>query len=161
MTLIQKWVAPGSVVHTYCWKAYSRKVSLPEGYTHLTVNHSENFVDPDRGCHTQGIESRWHAVKGYLPRCETHIQLLASYFAEYMFRKQYLDTAEDKFLAFMNVVKRVYKPKVRKRLTFITNNITLTPSASTYVEENQYNTDMNVPELNASLDTSMEFHDLV
>ncbi len=105
LPLIQKWVEGGSVVHTDCWKAYSRIASLPEGYTYLIVNHSEYFVDPDTGCHTQSIEYRWHAVKGYLPRCGTHTQLLPSYFAEYMFYKKYLDTTEDKFLVFMNVVK--------------------------------------------------------
>ncbi len=103
LPLIQKWVAPGSIIHTDYWKGYSRIVSLSEGYTHLTVNHSENFVDPDTGCHIQGIESRWHAVKGYLPRCGTHTQLLPSYFAEYMLHKKYLDTAENKFLGFMKL----------------------------------------------------------
>ncbi len=59
----------------------------------------------------------------------------------------------------MNDVKRAYKPKVRKSLTFITNNIAPTTSASTYVVENQYDTDMDVPELNASWDTSMDLFD--
>ena len=35
--IIKRYVKPGSVILSDCWKAYS---SLKEGYTHLTVNHS-------------------------------------------------------------------------------------------------------------------------
>ena len=38
-----------------------------EGYEHLTVNHSLNFVDPDTGAHTQGIENTWWGVKRSYP----------------------------------------------------------------------------------------------
>ena len=37
------------------WKAYD--CLNDEGYTHLTVNHSLNFLDPDTGAHTQRIEN--------------------------------------------------------------------------------------------------------
>ncbi len=76
-----------------------------------------------------------------------------------MFRKKYLNTAEEKFLAFMNVVKRVYKPKTWKPLTLIIGNIVPTHSAVTYMKANQYDSDMDVSELNPSWNTSMDLYD--
>ena len=51
------------------WKAYD--CLKDEGYSHLTVNHSLNFVDPDTGAHTQRIENTWWGVKRSMPRTGT------------------------------------------------------------------------------------------
>jgi hypothetical protein len=59
--LIQKHVASGSRIHSDQWGAYTHLTSY--GWVHLTVNHSQNFVDPDSGAHTQGIESFWNQIK--------------------------------------------------------------------------------------------------
>ena len=50
------------------WKAYD--CLKDEGYTHLTVNHSLNFVDLDTGAHTQRIENTWWGVKRSMPNTE-------------------------------------------------------------------------------------------
>jgi len=47
-----------------CWDAYRDLGSL--GYTHRTVNHSINFVDPVTGAHTNTIEATWRSVKVFL-----------------------------------------------------------------------------------------------
>ena len=52
--LIQQCIWPGSVIFSDEWQAYSSLQSL--GYTHHTVNHSQNFVDPNTGAHTQTVE---------------------------------------------------------------------------------------------------------
>ena len=43
------------------WKAHD--CLKDEGFTHLTVNHSLNFVGLDTGAHTQGNENTWWGVK--------------------------------------------------------------------------------------------------
>ncbi|KAK7926238.1 hypothetical protein WMY93_008548 [Mugilogobius chulae] len=43
------------------WRAYR---VLPElGYNHFTVNHSQWYVDPVTGTHTQHIERAWRKIK--------------------------------------------------------------------------------------------------
>ena len=41
--IIKKWIKPGIRIHSDCWKAYSKLGTL--GYTHVTVNHSKEFVN--------------------------------------------------------------------------------------------------------------------
>ena len=52
--LIQKFIKPGTTIHSDCWKAYSKLEKL--GYVHETVNHKEAYIDPDTGAHTNSIE---------------------------------------------------------------------------------------------------------
>ena len=51
--IIRAQILPGTCVMSDMWKAYD--CLQDEGYNHLTVNHSLNFVDPDTGAHTQRI----------------------------------------------------------------------------------------------------------
>ena len=55
LPIIRAHILPGTCVMSDMWKAYD--CLKDEGYTHLTVNHSLNFVDPDTGAHTQRIEN--------------------------------------------------------------------------------------------------------
>ena len=59
--LIKKHVEPGTVIMSDCWRGYTRLED--EGYEHLTVNHSQHFIDPVSGANTQRIESSWRALK--------------------------------------------------------------------------------------------------
>ncbi|XGW28134.1 hypothetical protein V3C99_008161 [Haemonchus contortus] len=59
--IIQRHVLPGGIVPTEKWKGYNNLANL--GYHHETVNHSEPFVDPDSGVHTQRIENFWGHLK--------------------------------------------------------------------------------------------------
>ena len=60
--IIQRIILPGSTIHSDQWAAY-RQLHADPSYTYATVNHSQNFVDPVTGAHTQAIESYWAKVK--------------------------------------------------------------------------------------------------
>ncbi|KYM95849.1 hypothetical protein ALC62_13500 [Cyphomyrmex costatus] len=47
LAIIKEWILPGTTIVSDCWKSYDCLNN--EGFQHLTVNHSYNFVDPDTG----------------------------------------------------------------------------------------------------------------
>ena len=108
IAIIKEHVLPGTTIFSDCWKAYS---SLnKEGFSHLTVNHSINFVDPETGTHTNTIESTWRALKKSLPKHGTTKGLYDTYFAQYCVWKQFLVDKEDPFLDFLDLIKTVHAP---------------------------------------------------
>lgn len=60
--LIQKHVAPGTLIRTDGWKGYSSLKRLE--YLYETVNHSKEFVT-EEGVHTNRIESMWQPMRAY------------------------------------------------------------------------------------------------
>ncbi|GAA49254.1 hypothetical protein CLF_102765 [Clonorchis sinensis] len=57
-------------------------------YTHETLNHTENFVDPTTGAHTQTIESLWHVYKMHNKRQRgTQRSLVESFLCEFVWRE--------------------------------------------------------------------------
>jgi hypothetical protein len=52
----------GSIIYSDCWASYSKITSLKE-FTHKTVNHSLNFLDPNSGACKNRIESLWRSCK--------------------------------------------------------------------------------------------------
>ena len=62
-------VHQGSTIVTDEWRAYGAALRNLTEFTHVTVNHSFNFVDPyDPSIHTQSIESFWSHCKKELHR---------------------------------------------------------------------------------------------
>ena len=47
MPIIQRLILPGTIVHTDQWAAYNGLTAA--GYTHLSMNHGIQFVDPLTG----------------------------------------------------------------------------------------------------------------
>ena len=87
--LIQKWIQPGSIIHSDCWKYYNKLSKL--GYTHITVNHSKEFMNVSNAACTNSIESDWRHAKVSMPRYGVHQGMHAAYLAEFMWRHKYSD----------------------------------------------------------------------
>lgn len=87
LPLIKQYVLPGTTIISDCWRTYNCLGF--EGYTHLTVNHSYNFVDPDTGAHTQHIERLWREVRGNVPRYGNTKHHFIGHLAEFMFKRRF------------------------------------------------------------------------
>ena len=61
MPIITQYIRPGTTVISDEWRSYN-DIGI-SGYTHQTVNHSLNFMDPTTGAHTNGVEGFWSCTK--------------------------------------------------------------------------------------------------
>lgn len=85
--IIQRIILPGSTVWSDEWAAYNQLNAL--GYVHQTVNHSQHYVDPATGVHTNNIEARWSACKAsFKRRFGVAREHLPAYLDEYMWRSR-------------------------------------------------------------------------
>ncbi len=87
LPLIRKYVHPGSIICSDLWASYQQVANIPVNppYQHGTVNHSQNFVDPVTGVHTNAVEAYWSRMKARLK--EYHgvpASTLASHLDEFM-----------------------------------------------------------------------------
>jgi len=103
--LIIKWIKPGTTIYTDCWKAYSGLKDA--GYIHLTVNHSENFKDPETGTHTNGIESTWRASKTITTASGRRKAHLPGNLARYLFNKSCLVQGVDRTETFLRLAASI------------------------------------------------------
>jgi len=74
---------------------------------HQTVNHSQNFIAPTSGTHTQNIERLWHDVRGGIPRFGRSQKHVVGYLAEFMFKIKFPDH-HDRIHSFFWVVGELY-----------------------------------------------------
>jgi hypothetical protein len=56
---IPNYILPDTTIISDGWAAYRKIGELPKGYTHMTVKHSETFVDSGNGATTNHVESEW------------------------------------------------------------------------------------------------------
>jgi transposase-like protein len=84
--IISRHVAPGSVVHTDCWRGYLDLEEFVE-IEHRSVNHSIGFKDYETGVHTNYIEGTNNALKIRIsPRCRTK-DLIDEHLLEFIWRR--------------------------------------------------------------------------
>lgn len=110
LPIIKDRIRPGTTIISDCWSSY--KCLNSEGFKHLTVNHTYNFVDPDTLAHTQNIENMWWQIKRQLPDTHSRHEQLYLHMSEFMWRNLRKDS-EDIFVAFLKDISFYYPGKVR------------------------------------------------
>lgn len=105
--LCKKYILPGTTVYSDSWKAYSGLKD--EGYTHLVVNHSKHFVDPESGVHTNNIERLWKDIKSWVLRAGNKKSHYRQYFARYLFAHDHPDH-KTILHHFLREIARLYPP---------------------------------------------------
>ena len=112
LPLIKKWIAPGSIIHSDCWKAYSGLTKI--GYTHVTVNHSKEFVNRDNAACTNAIESDWRHAKVHMPSYGTHLGDHAGYLVKFMWHRKQCD--DDKFMTLIKDINMTFSQKYLQKV---------------------------------------------
>ena len=94
LPIIASVVREGSEIWSDCWKAYGQLPDL--GFQHATVNHSENFVDPETQVNTQLIECTWSVIKSFLRKrnCRSREHVM-QHVHEWCFRRNLGETFGD------------------------------------------------------------------
>ncbi|KAJ8969193.1 hypothetical protein NQ317_000763 [Molorchus minor] len=80
LDIIKTWVLDCTTITSDFWKFYD--CLQDERFIYLTVNHSQHFVDPETGAHTQNIKRTWREVKSKIPRYSTSKAHYEGYLAE-------------------------------------------------------------------------------
>ncbi|KAK3852955.1 hypothetical protein Pcinc_040477 [Petrolisthes cinctipes] len=106
LQIIKDKIEPGSIIISDCWKAYN--CLQDEGYQHLTVNHSVNFVDPTTLAHTNTVERLWREVKLKVPLFGRRKKHFLGYLARSMFLMAFEE--EKRFHQFLLEVAALNNP---------------------------------------------------
>lgn len=108
LAVIKDKIEPGTIIISDCWKAYNCLQS--EGYRHLTVNHSVNFVVPgDPETHTNTIERLWREIKSKVPLYGRRNKHFLGYLARSMFIMAH-QNPNKRFHAFLQETASLYDP---------------------------------------------------
>ncbi|KAK3873925.1 hypothetical protein Pcinc_021103 [Petrolisthes cinctipes] len=108
LNVIKERVEPGTTIISDCWRAYN--CLEEEGYRHLTVNHSINFVDPNTHAHTNTIERLWREAKRKVPLFGRRKKHFVGYLAKTMFVMTFPNSNE-RFHHFLVEAAALYNPQ--------------------------------------------------
>jgi len=56
---------------------------------HQTVNHTDHFVDPETGVHTNTIEGTWNGMKMHICRQHFNREFIDGALTEFIWRRRY------------------------------------------------------------------------
>lgn len=104
--IIERYVEGGSWIVTDLWGGYNALGN--HGFVHKTVNHSENYVDPETGYHTQGIERAWRTAKLYLRTEMGNRRLFQSHLDEAAWKMKHGSDHEDVLPTYIDDIKTFY-----------------------------------------------------
>lgn len=99
--LISRHVLPGSIVHTDMWRAY-HGIEERLGLRHFNVNHSQTFVNPNDGTHTNTIEGIWNGLKIVIAPRNRGREGIEGHIAEYQWKRIHKD---DRWYAFLGMIR--------------------------------------------------------
>ena len=80
-----------------------------EDVVHFPVNHTENYVDPITGAHTQTVEGLWRHCKEFLPRFGMKPDL-GSYLDHFIWHRYCKQRKLDMFKFFLRCAAELYSP---------------------------------------------------
>ncbi|CAH2100831.1 unnamed protein product [Euphydryas editha] len=115
LEIINRRIKPGTTIMSHCWKSYD--CLAMEGYKHLIVNHSMNFVDADTGAYTQNIERMWRDARGTIPKFGRRDYHMSGYIADFLFRRAH-PSHITRMHAFANAVTEFHKDNWHNVQTF-------------------------------------------
>lgn len=102
LEIIEKHVAPGSIVHTDMHRGYCRLESQL-GITHHTVNHSKFFKDPVTGIHTNTIEGTNNGLK-IMIKPRNRNKNIDDHLAEFIWRRMHHGNLWDSFIEALRII---------------------------------------------------------
>ncbi|RUS81879.1 hypothetical protein EGW08_010349 [Elysia chlorotica] len=97
LPLIQRYIAPGSIINSDGWAAYNNIDTLPVNppYQHLVVIHDQNFVDPVTGACTNQVECYWKNCKSkFKQMAGVQSTTLESHLDEFLWRQEFGQTPQ-------------------------------------------------------------------
>ena len=88
LPITEQYVDNGSMIRTDQWTAYNNIPNLHGEYGHITVNHRENFINPnDPNTYTQVVEGFWTHAKKKIKRMNgTSREMFVSYLGEFTWK---------------------------------------------------------------------------
>ena len=78
-------VESGSSIYSDCWKAYNKLSQMGLNFNHQTVNHSQNFVNPNNpDVNTNTVERSWRSLRENVPM-QVGLDSVESYIDKFLF----------------------------------------------------------------------------
>ena len=77
-------------------------------YVHYTINHSETYVDPDTGAHTNMIEGMWAHVKRHTPKLGLDSSFLDGYLCSCTWFKLTKSIGKNPFFFLLECIQEQY-----------------------------------------------------